>query len=985
MLRGAHAGFDSNVLPDGAWHGLGIRARGQIPGRSESKRNLSKNFMSEERNKNTGYHESKRQHQQSIQRAELIIDRKLLVLTVQKRTVHKLLIKIEEMIDTKSLFLALEILFECSIQDSMDHTVSQSEYIKHPSNTSIELSEWYIQSPLMTDAGFAVVACFSSRILLGQLDVSKLNKQDKTPHCTTTIHSRRGSRSSHECDSSSDMRDSVNIMKSSAEIFHPLLEVIEGSQVRTSFPDPSQLPSSSSFSTSFPTSLSSSSSSYSSSVPIFASSSSLQSASLNQTSVPSQPKTLNSSTLLSSFLSLVPLLYFHEENLRKSAAMFNTILSPQTPMKRLYKEDQNASHSKQSNHQRNSVFESILPSTKQNFSGTDYNASGSKNGEKNNRENIDLSINGSPSVLNGLLGGAVDRSGCAVLLLISYCLFDYAVLKIRKKAEGDIFAVAKDQFLNEIIIKMKANLLISRKENKNGNLDTYNNNNNNDSNLSNDEEKQKLKILILYDIIENQVLNVQDITLAVCGLKLLISMSQFTMLSHRIASVSWTLLLTLHTQRTVLSTHLINQINMNCDSYEDIDFLPGTDALWPYLVSYESTSICSSLDIAINEITNISLLGHGLLSLKMKAIKAALTAFQSTFNISYNKNKQKDSIINVNNIQSFKIYWISWWNHESPTFRIFGVINLLSEIFRFYNLPVIDHSMKIKEKNNKSGKRLSKNSNINSLSSSSTSSTTSSSNSSSIPIEKSSFPSLSMETSETLFLLALNSFPAIFILAEPQPYAFFNSFYYDGPRGVSGANLNLELFNPFQCFIDICKSYIRFLHQLEELIDDGAQMRFIIRTSSSCVRTARAVLLCMEARVVCSVAWRNEQPVRDKDVRNDKAGKKGNKKEEGRNRESAINSFDSDTETDEEIDHINDDNSSDNDSDSDDNCHEKKNYIADNNDVDLGSVEFLANMLDWSLALTHGVIRYSEILKSKLLHPKNGFEIPRYVLDIFDS
>ena len=96
-----------------------------------------------------------------------------------------------------------------------------------------------------------------------------------------------------------------------------------------------------------------------------------------------------------------------------------------------------------------------------------------------------------------------------------------------------------------------------------------------------------------------------------------------------------------------------------------------------------------------------------------------------------------------------------------------------------------------------------------------------------------------------------------------------------------------------------------------------------------------------------------------------------------------MNCSDSDTDTDDEVGNINDNNSTDNDS-NDENgniCDEKSNQIFDNNDVDLGSIEFLANMLDWYLALTYGVIRYSEILKNKLLHPKSGFQIPRYVIN----
>ena len=981
MLRGAHAGFDSNILSDGARLGVGTRGRGRIPGWSENKKNISKFVRSEDRDENTSNHENKRQHQLSIQKAELTIDRKLIVLTVQNRTVHKLLNKIEEMIDTKSLFLALEILLICPIQIPINSAMSQSQYTKLSSNTYVKSSERYIRSSLMTDAGFAVVTCFSLRILLGQLEVSELNKKNEMQNSANSEDPGLGSRSNPECDSSCDTRTTTNIMKSSAEIFYPLLEVIEGSldqispQVPSSFSSSSSSFSSSSLSSSPSCSSSSHASTFSSS------SSSLPSAFPNRTLVPSQRKPQNSSTLLSSFLSLLPSLYLHEENLRKSSATINSILSPQTPMKRVHKEDQSISYSKQSNSAMNSIHPILESRTSQNSIGKENNAATGKNGVNNNRN-----IDGSLSVLNGLLGGAVDRSGCAVLLLISYCLLDYTILKIRKNAAGNILTMAEDLFLNEIILKMKSNSMICKKENKNENNNVNENRNdgNTDFDSNNDEETEKLEIMVLYDIIENQVLNVQDTTVATCGLKLLISICQFSILSERIASVSWALLSTIHTQKTVLSTHLItNQINMNYDGHDDNDFLPGTDAIWPYLVSYENTAISSSLDVAINEINNISLPGH--VSLRSKAIKVALNTFQSTFNIVYNKNKQKDSVVDANDIQSFKTYWISWWQYETPTLRIFGVLNLLSEIFKFYALPIMDNSEKMKNKNNKKAKRLTKNSNATSSSSSSTSFTSSPSNSSPIPIEKSFFPSLSTETSESLFSLALNSFPAIFLLAEPQSEASLNSFYFDTPQGFSGVNLNLELLNPFRCFIDICKSYIRFLHQLEELIDDGAQMRFILRTSSSCVRTTRAVLLCMEARVVCSVAWRNVQPLRVTDERNDKAGRKGNEKER-KDRKATMNCSDSDTDTDDEIRNINDNNSTDNDSDdsndeNDNICDEKNNQIFDNNDVDLGSIEFLANMLDWSLALTHGVIRYSEILKNKLLHPKSGFQIPRYVIN----
>ena len=46
---------------------------------------------------------------------------------------------------------------------------------------------------------------------------------------------------------------------------------------------------------------------------------------------------------------------------------------------------------------------------------------------------------------------------------------------------------------------------------------------------------------------------------------------------------------------------------------------------------------------------------------------------------------------------------------------------------------------------------------------------------------------------------------------------------------------------------------------------------------------------------------------------------------------------------------------------------------------DIGSVEHVASLLDWSQALTHRVIRYAESLKGRMLYPENRLAVPRYV------
>ena len=1000
MLRCAHAGCDTNQISSAALPGgRGASSGGaRIPKGSENNQKYINNNRSEDRSsreRSRGYsgaeqvggnsenpsrYETKRHHQSSIQKDELAIDRKLMVLAVQKRTVQCLLNRIEGFISAKSLLSSLEILLSTSIPDT-EHCAVFSNNSNPPGGST---------SPsILTDVGLAVVTCFSLRILTGQLEVPELNRIDINKYNTADSISGSGSRT--EQSSSIGVCNAVKRLRSSEEIFYSLMEINGGVSHDCSFPDTSSSSSSSSSSH-----LSSSSSqSYTSS-----SSSSSSYAIPNEGSSTNHEKLLNPTTLLSSLLSLAPLLFFYEEKLRKASALFPSFLSPPTLTKKIQKKNLNSSL--------DINLKSGVPCP-----SIQNNSTGKERSDESNYGRIDSDKNTNPSIdysckLHGLLGSSIDRSGCAVLLLVLYALLNYVIIGVIRNSSGDLHVMAKNKYLKEIINKMKKLSVIfhtdesnNRNLNENTNMDMNMDENNNSGDddhsptyddddssdnitMNNDKKKGKLEIIILYDIIEKQILNVQDVTLATAGFRLINSIAECSLLSKRLASVSWMLLLTLHTQQTMLSTNILDDINANNEVDDDIKTVPGTDGIWPHLASYESMSICPSLHKAIKEINN--LLYYNYTILKSKAIKTAISLYQSSFNVVYNKNKHKhkDYLFNSNSILSFKRFWSFWWIHEDPSIRVFGIIKLLMEIFRFHTLPNNDNDKKEKEiikndKNcNKRKKNISKNYNLHSFSSSfSTSSTTSSTST----IGKFVFHSLSPGTSEPLFMLALNSFPALFLLAEPKSKDFLHLFYSQVPQGVFGPNFIDESSNPFRCFIDICKSFIWFLQQLEELIEDGTQLRFILRTSSSCVRTTRAILLCVESCAVGGVAWRNAQPVPNKIHRNIRKGNKGNKiaKIESKIRKSSRDRTDTNTDS--------DDNENDSDNDSDDNTDDDDNNDDDddinnnnkNDDVnDIGCLEYLATMLDWTMALTHRVIRYAEILKEKMLLSKNGLQIPRY-------
>ena len=395
--------------------------------------------------------------------------------------------------------------------------------------------------------------------------------------------------------------------------------------------------------------------------------------------------------------------------------------------------------------------------------------------------------------------------------------------------------------------------------------------------------------------------------------------------------------------------------------------LPGTDSLWPRLASLVSPAQWPALAAMEAE-----LLGRGdAIDGDGKATKTAWKGLRllAIAPVSSGGGARLDSLPPSRSAQEaffFRLFWSSWWASEAPAQRGHGVMFLLHEIFRVHLLAGIDvfrdqataqdfesgrkkgatadvaHKKVGGTRNGtKAGARGGHASTISGLALSTLAGPTFDTT-----MTAAAFPTLSTETLEPIFAIAISSFPALFLFAQPSS------------RPCSDPLVDCVASNPYQTFLCVTRGYMWLLRRLEAVLADGAQMQFLLRVSTLCVRVCKATLLSVEVAVAHAIAWRSRQRHRStadpSTSSTPKVAKAGGKSvAHGRMRGASDEAGQEAHSSDDEIGR---------DDDEEDDCH----------DGDAGSLEHVAVLLDWALALTHAVIHFSETLKATFLFHDSG-------------
>ena len=641
-----------------------------------------------------------------------------------------------------------------------------------------------------------------------------------------------------------------------------------------------------------------------------------------------QSNAISSATanLLCSFISLAPLLCREENSLRKASRLpdsFSTVernLTRSTELKRMKFIDASA-------------LEVIAAQQVR----TTQSDSSSSSERIETRPNV---------VLHSVMGAALDRAGCAVLLMSSYVLLNFTVNEARRKAGGDIDEVAANPFLVNVAQSMTSNSCQGTLDREGGS-----------HSLLDDaaEECETMSIMRVYDITEKQVLATQDVTLALGGLRLLSTLSAGSMLCRRQASVAWTLLRTLHTQHTNLSTDLLSHC-IGVDAGERRDGISGTDDLWEHLACFICPSQNPSIDHSILEIQGDGSTGF-FATIGNTALAAAISAFRNGLGLPSLAStvRGNNASLTANGISSFRMMWTFWWGAERPEARVHGVVALLADIFKYHLLPSAIESATGREGQQLRGsagieKKVSGVSQTGSAGAMSWLSCNASST------DLSAFHALAYDNLDALFTLAVSTFPALFLLSKPQPC--------DGSDALEG---------PYRSLTAVTKAFVWLLEQLDIALEDGSQLYFLRCHSVFFVRTTRAVITCVEGMLVGVVEWRSGQVLpSSRNIHEDSSDPTNISTARfdaplihpslSRSNCSDKGSEDSENEG-SECDRPNEVNPG------------RLESRHGGGERDSGSVEHVADLLDWSQALAQRVIHYAETLKYKMLSVSSRMKV----------
>lgn len=555
------------------------------------------------------------------------------------------------------------------------------------------------------------------------------------------------------------------------------------------------------------------------------------------------------------------------------------------------------------------------------------------------------------SKVSTVCGSALDRQGCAVLLLILYTLLENVISYIQLRTCGDVALIAKEAQiffppLNGKAAAQGGNDVQTDGEATTGLMDAF----------AQAEENSK-KMVQLFSSVEMQIKVLQDWTISAAGLRLLARMARGTPLGARCASLSWYLMRALHTVHTDISVPSTLNHGATVDEAP-----PGLDSMWPQLV--EMVGNCPFRQQCIVEVSSVP----------FKASKACAAILKSALFPSGGQAQGPGNATakllkdeNGRMMHHFRSFFSTWWVHETSTMRLYGVAHILFEVFRF--LKPVDASALPGRGTRQApslGRKVSGRSPRNGHTRSPLGSGTrkrrangayddddeqeEEEDEEEVIVESSaigpsarhiisgkgsdkdalgnksklSFPSMTPDKVELFFVLAFSALPALACLSRPTDMPLAPSMQGPGQdlAGTVHNHAKVNQSGPYREMINIAGLFIGTLGELERVAEEGVHMRIYLKVSTLGARISKTFLDATEVALQNAIMWRSTQPM-------------------------AVTSDDDEG--------------------------------GRHSDVgpDWGSAAYLAALFESALRVARAVLRYAASLKSRLVMKARRFTVPR--------
>ena len=399
-----------------------------------------------------------------------------------------------------------------------------------------------------------------------------------------------------------------------------------------------------------------------------------------------------------------------------------------------------------------------------------------------------------------ILGPDMDTSGSVIMILSIFLLLENKILSLQASCGGIIDEFAQDPTWKELssIYQIFMTKMIEEDDGSVNNMknkeDASELVNKLDEETEIDEESEKM--VLFYNGFESQLRIIQDSTLAVAGLRLLTTFTRGTLLTRRCASLAWELMKSIYTMHTNISTNLARNIRNNRHpDFEktEIPIIAGMDHLWPHLVEYVIRD-----QFQHDSIPELSSL-HG------KKSRNCANLFKNAFSpTTCWLNKKSHSIGDSSKLAAaaFRSFVATWWVHEIPQRRLYGIANIIMEAFKLSSIECADKHLVYDQE-----------------------------------LGKNIFAGLTSSNSDQYIALGVSILPSLLLLAKPS---------------MTAINEKLNA-GPYEPIINTIKLFVWFMKEImiEPLDTLTSQMCNLI------IKVCRAQIEATEVAINSALNWRD--------------------------------------------------------------------------------------------------------------------------------
>jgi len=401
-------------------------------------------------------------------------------------------------------------------------------------------------------------------------------------------------------------------------------------------------------------------------------------------------------SIITSLVGLTPLLTKHILALRRKVqtSYLSQLLSP-SPCVGNSKSDHRATKELSGRHVQNPKKSEILDSGQKHHANGKVSAISSPDASKNAKKVLIQQVNKTqqqylsvpPRLASVIphLGSPIDREGTTLLLLEIYVMMEHEFAKLQAYHLGDVEEISNDPIALCMVEAFK------KGKERESEREREDDENEEDDDIS--KSTSQKDIVLVYREIERQVVNTNDLTIAVAGLRVLATFTYASALSRRIAVVSWRLLRSIFPDYLLLPVHLLKLEDGG-------NTIPGMHPMWLPLARF------------MNEVPDYRLmiqeLGASSIASSVKNILKAVF-FSSVFNSSASSSSTSSNVSTTNFfttpsasfsmprvdqiealavLQTLRVFWITWWVHEEHFNRVIGVRSVLVEVFRYHKEEV---------------------------------------------------------------------------------------------------------------------------------------------------------------------------------------------------------------------------------------------------------------------------------------------------------